>query len=236
MYTGSRYGSMEGHLSVLASQSDLEELKRYLSSLTNSGFRQASKLLSDKVLVKLRGEGFWRVFSCLSLYNPKAFLGTCLKAALAVYANRGLKFEGECLERYSEYIVSHGMDIDCGKFLKSVLGLLREEKEFENLWKMFAVNPPQKRIEYLVRCNTPISYFMIFKECKHLQDDHDYLRKLCHALTKKGDSLSFNLASILRVYFGVEGVNALFSLKIEPYKLNYIDKSFENFEKVMTSL
>ena len=45
--------------------------------------------------------------------------------------------------------------------------------------------------------------------------------------------MAFNMASILRGYFGIEQINMNFSLRIEPYELNYIDKSFANFNNFL---
>ncbi len=236
MLAGNRRNVVEERLTVLASQESLDELGSYLLAMTNSGFRAASTLLAEKVLPKFKGESFWRVFSYLSLLNPKAFLGTCLKAATSAYVAGEVRLEGENLESYSAHLVSHEMNIDRDKFLRASLLLLKEEAEVLRMWKMFAVDSPQKRIEYLVHCNTIVSYHQIFKECKRIQDNHDFLRKLCYALIKKGDTLSFNLASIVRSYFDVNDVGALFSLNLEPYKLSYLDKSFDNFKKVITSL
>ncbi len=236
MLAENRRNVVEERLTVLASRESLDELGSYLLSMTNSGFRSASTLLAEKVLPKFRGENFWRVFSYLSLLNPKAFLGTCLKAAASAYVAGDVAFGGECLENYSAHLVEHEMKIDRDKFLRVSLPLLKDEEEFLRIWKMFAIDSPQKRIEYLVCCNSVVSYHQIFRECKHIQDNHEFLGKLCSALIKKGDTLSFNLASIIRSYFDLKGVRALFSLYIEPYELNYLDKSFENFKNVITSL
>ena len=114
--------------------------------------------------------------------------------------------------------------------------LVKEEKEFALIWKMFGVYEAEERIDFLMLGTTYVLYYEVFKECKRLQDSHDYLRKLCYVLIRKGDNLSFNLASIICTYFGINGVSAMFSLNIEPYKLNYIESSRHNFEKIITSL
>lgn len=221
---------------ALSSQEDLSLLGAYLLGMTNSEFRAASRLLSDSVLIKLSGENFWRVFSYLSILKPKAFLGTCLKAAEALYKGNIITFDGTALYEYAYYLKEHSMKIDVNKFLRTAVVLLNDEKEFAIVWKMFDVSEAEERIDFLMLGTTSTIYYEIFKECKRLQDSHDYLRKLCYVLIRKGDNLSFNLASIICTYFGINGVSAMFSLNLEPYQLNYIESSRHNFEKIITSL
>lgn len=227
---------MENRMLCLASQKDLSALGPYLLAMTNSAFRVASRLLSDKVLLQFEGEEFWRIFSYLSLLRPKAFLGTCLKASSALYVENKIHFKGKALNAYASYLKEHSMKVDIYKFLKASVVLLREDKEFVGLWKMFDIEKAEERIDFMMYGTSPTLYYEIFKECKRLQDSHDFQRKICYALIKKGDSVSFNLASVICAYFDINGVGAMFSLKIEPYKLNYLDASQYNFEKVITSL
>ena len=179
---------------ALSSQEDLSLLGDYLQGMTNSEFRTASRLLSDRVLIKLYGENFWRVFSYLSILKPKAFLGTCLKAAETLYKGNNISFEGIALSEYASYLREQSMKIDINKFLRTAVVLVKEEKEFALIWKMFGVYEAEERIDFLMHGTTYVLYYEVFKECKRLQDSHDYLRKLCYVLIRKGDNLSFNQA------------------------------------------
>ncbi len=231
-----QYAVMEKRMLHLASQEDLSALGTYLLTMTNSAFRIASRLLSEKVLPQFAGEEFWRVFSYLSLLRPKAFLGTCLKASSKLYAENKIGFKGKALSAYASFLKENNMNVDVCKFLKASVVLLKEDSEFAELWKMFGISKAEERIDHLMHGTSPILYYEIFKESKRIQDSPDFFRKICNALIKKGDSLSFNLASIICAYYGINGVGALFSLKIEPYKLNYLEASQQNFVKVITSL
>ena len=236
MITDRQCAVMENRMLYLASQKDLSGLGEYLLAMTNSAFRVASRLLSEKILPQFEGDDFWRVFAYLSLLRPKAFLGTCLKASSALYVKNKILFKGKALNAYALYLKEHSMKVDVCKFMKASVVLLKEDKEFVELWKMFGIEKAEERIDFMMYGTSPTLYYEIFKECKRLQDSHDFLRKLCYALIRKGDSESFNLASIICAYFDINGVGAMFSLKIEPYKLNYLDASQYNFEKVITSL
>lgn len=223
-------------LSCLVTKPDFSELDEYLASLNNASFRIAGKVLAESVLTTLSGDSFWRVFSHLSLLNPKAYLGTCLKAAKVLYERGDIVFSGNILEDYAATVVSKSMLIDRDKFLRAVLPLLKKDKEFADIWRMFAVEASKTRIDYLLRCSTLTSCYEIFKEAKRLQDDLDYLKKICYVLIKRGDNISFNLASIMRSYFAIKDIDCLFSLKLEPYQLSYLDSSQENFEKLLGSI
>jgi hypothetical protein len=51
---------------------------------------------------------------------------------------------------------------------------------------------------------------------------------------KRGDSQSFNLASLLRLSFGLEEVRGTFSLSLEPYQLSRVEQNYDAFVQVMT--
>ena len=56
------------------------------------------------------------------------------------------------------------------------------------------------------------------------------------ALAQRGDRLSFNLAALLKQYFGLAGVAGQFSLRLHPYEHGRLDASFEAFVRVLTSV
>ena len=52
-------------------------------------------------------------------------------------------------------------------------------------------------------------------------------------LMKKGDSRSFNLACILKQYFGLADISGQFSLRIQDYELSRLDQGYDYFVKMM---
>lgn len=72
-------------LGTLMEQKSWDELDTYLLSLSNADFRSAGHILSEDIMLRFSGNDFWEIFSHLSLFRPKAFLGTCLKAAVTQY-------------------------------------------------------------------------------------------------------------------------------------------------------
>lgn len=229
--------AIRDRLEMLVWRADLSSLGEYLFGLSNSNFRVASIVLADEVLVKLQGENFWRVFAYLSELNPKVFLGTCLKAAAKQYKNGSISVYSENLASYASYVVERDSEIDCMKFFRVMLGLIEKEEDFLEIWRIFDIEMPEKRIDIILRYSSNVvAYYEVFNECKRVQDNSDFLKRVCYVLIKRGDNLSFNLASILQSYFDLHGLGARFSLRVEPYKLSYIEASLHNFEKVIAAL
>ena len=62
-----------------------------------------------------------------------------------------------------------------------------------------------------------------------MEHDKPLLIRTCHFLMKRGDGLSFSMASLLRLSFGFEEVRGTFSLSLEPYQLARIEQNYEAF-------
>lgn len=213
-----------------------EDMEQYFLSLSNAEFRTSGHLLCDNLLLRFDGECFWEIFSRLSLFRPKAFLGTCLKAAVQLYQSGKITIDSRQFSDYAAETIKRGMKIDRDKCLFALIGILKEEREFSEVFNMFGVECGERRIPYLLHCTTQHAYYSLFVNLKHVQDEPDFIRKCCYALIRKGDRLSFNLASILCKYFGIHDVRGNFSLNLEPYKLSYMDSSQQAFESVLTSV
>ena len=71
---------------------------------------------------------------------------------------------------------------------------------------------------------------------RQVEHDRDLLARCCRVLMKRGDALSFNLASVAKVYFDLPQVKGTFSLSLSPFQLGWLETSFENFKKVMQGI
>ena len=54
-------------------------------------------------------------------------------------------------------------------------------------------------------------------------------------VVRKGDRLSFNMAAIVRQYFDITSIPGTFSLNLPPYAQGRMERSPENFLKVLQS-
>lgn len=223
-------------LSLLIGQKAWPELDTYMLSLSNADFRCAGHILCENIMLQYECEDFWEIFTHLSLFRPKAFLGTCLKAAVTQYRARKISFYSKILYAYAATVTKEGMAIDRDKFLTAMTNVMESQEEFNTAFKMFGISQGPDRLRYLLRCNTAAAYYSLFQCLKHSQDNVALLHKCCYALIKKGDRLSYNLVSIIRKYFGLTDIRGTFALTVEPYQLNYLDSSQEAFTKVLTSV
>ena len=146
--------------------------------------------------------------------------------AIAHLAHDGtLRFDSPEAIRLSESV----NEVQAQKLVSMAVPLLTTEQQFYDLFDLFNIHDNRQRVAMLLRVETPLVYFILFKTLLHAADHHALALQCCRYILKKGDDLSFNMASILREYFGLHEIRNQLSLRIEPYELSYIDQSFERF-------
>lgn len=212
-------------LNALAVVDDAEGLKDYLLSLSASTFRTAGCMLANEVL-PTHYINFWHLFSVIVPAHPKAFLGTFLKVAVTLYKSGKIELDEEFLTAYS-LICSH---IDRAKLLQALLPCLKTEREVSFLFDNFCDNE-EFGYALLIKSGSLPCYYTLFNALK-CSEEH-YIKQCAAMLIKKGDSRSFNLASILKQYFGLTDINGQFSLRIQDYELSRLDQGYDYFVKMM---
>ena len=214
-----------------------EEFVDCLQNLSHSDFRSASVLLADSLLVNISEEDYWSLFRRLLEVDSKAFLGTVLKAAVLRLNRSELDIRHNGFLVVSNYLNTYEKEIDKRKILERLLPCIQAESNIEFLFERLHINDPRKRIEYLV-CGelTMAGAFVLFKTLRFLEHDKPFLTKCCRFLMKKGGGLSFNLASLIKVYFDLQDLNGTFSLRLQPYETGRIETSYEAFLKVMSGV
>ena len=139
--------------------------------------------------------------------------------------------------RVAAYLNQCGTDIDRSKFISYMLGVFAEEvDELEFLLGSLHVDHPRERMHYLLRGEGLGCYYLLFKAMRQTEHDRDLLTGCCRFLMRKGDALSFNLASVAKVYFDLPQVKGSFSLKLDPYQLGRLEMSYASFRRVMQSI
>lgn len=206
-----------------------EKLLVALGSLSVSEFRTAGYLLAEDLLPQLRDEDFWTFFKALASANAKAYLGTCLKAATILYKQKKISFNVPVLT----HISLTGTPIDTRKTLDAFLPIARTADEVETLLRVFSCLDAEKAAPALHRAGTVQTYYVLFKLMKTADSRPDLLKQNVLALMKKGDKLSFNLASIMCQYFDLRDIPGRFSLRLQPYELSRLDSGIENFMKMI---
>ncbi len=215
---------------------DWEELVDYLGSLTHSAFRSASVLLGDRLMVEASDEDFWAAFRRLTEWNARATLGTMLKASVQRLERKRLDLRHPGFLVLSNYLRGEGHDIDRRKTLQAWVPVLKSEEEILYVFERLGVTSPRERMEYLLRSQSLPAYFALLKTARYLEHDKALLTNCCRYLMKKGDGASFNLASLMKLYFDLPEVAGTFSLRLESYELDRLATSYDAFCGVVDGL
>jgi len=216
-------------LQAYIDQRNPQGLLNALNSLTATEFRTAGYLLSAELLPQLSDETFWTFFLAIVPADSKAYLGTFLKAAVSLYNSQKLSLKERPLKSFAKIATA----IDGHKTLDALLPVLRKPEEVERLLRVFSSYDAGTGAPYLHRAGTSQAYYVLFKLLKTADSQPSLLRRNAIALMKKGDKLSFNLASILCQYFDLRDIPGSFSLRLHPYELGRLDQGFEVFEKTL---
>ena len=205
---------------------DVKGLQEILASLRSTDFKTAGFLLAEDLLPSLEEPLFWQCFLTIVPSNPKAYLGTFLKGAVALHKQGKLSLKAEALTEYSHSGISA---IDCRKVLEALLPIAKGHDEIAYLLRLFT-SDFQQRVSLLLRITSLPAAYALFHEMKTQEEDLELLRQTCLALMKRGDSRAFRLASICASYFGLEDIPGTFSLTLQPYELSRLDQSYEAFK------
>ena len=216
-----------------------EQLLAYLAEMSNAQFRNASRVLGERLLPSVDNDVFWPLFRALFLSDRKAYLGTLLKALVLRLSPRGAEVSTSILEESgiwtSEFVsVCHELtDTDRKKVLLSLLPLLASPSDVERLFLQCGQKEGSSWIPFLLQVQSKPCYFLLLKALRYVEHDKPLLIRTCHFLMKRGDGLSFSMASLLRLSFGLEEVRGTFSLSLEPYQLARVEQSYEAFLQTM---
>ena len=204
--------ALQERLGSYLATADSNGLLACLDGLNATDRRTAGYLLGEVLLPTLDATTYWDVFAVVVPHDPKAYLGTFLKAGCRLYEAGRLDFSHSGFRRFAT----------------------TDATVVDRLLDVFGVEPAT-RVPYLFRADSRPCCFLLFRQLKAL-DDALLTRKYCLLLMQRGDRLSFNLASLLKHYFALENIPGTFSLRLEPYEQGRLDTSYEAFDKVLTSI
>ncbi len=233
-------------LRQLFEASDWDALVTYLQGLSHSHFRTAGYIIGERLLSEVTPDTFWEVFTRLILWNPKAFTVTLSKAAALRFTNGTLSLQDAGFCTLTETLQDDKHMIDREKMLLQWLPIATQPETMEKLFNTLGVHQSHRRVDFLLRMDGIPAAFMLLKTLRFEEHDTDYLSSVCRQLIQrastlshtmgKADSISFNLASLLRTYFDLPDIRGTFSLNIQPYELSRLDTDFETFKRVITKV
>lgn len=210
---------------------DYATLPATVEGLSHADRRRCGVLLGEELLPAM-GEEYWQVFAAVVPADPKAYLGTFLKALDLL-----LRRDPECWRDplLASFLQNQASDIDRRKCGETILPRLKGIEAIEELVATCFPEAKEGKALFLLRTATPQTFFLLFKHLRTIEDDAATLRKYCIALLKRGDSLSFNMAYIIQDYFGLERLPATFSLHLQPYQYSRLEQSYEEFCQLLTN-
>jgi len=228
--------AINSKLKALATYKDWNGMLVYLRSLSNSGFRTASYLLAERILIALGNEDYWACFDIVARSDMKAFLMTFLKAAVANYKSGTLSFDNPVFIAFAEATQAQVQSLDRQKTLRTILPILLTPSEANCVLNAFCGELAERQINYIIQSaeSKPL-YYVMFKRLQSL-DNVEHVANALSLVMKRSTPLAFNFVSISRLYFGVEGMPGHFSLTLQPYELSRLESNYDDFISILTRM
>ncbi len=218
-------------LRTLIETKDWTGLDNLLARQSNADFRRTEALVRDFVMPNLSNTGFWEAYMHLLMYRRQSFL-PCICAVGNLAKTGKLDFDCPQAVELAQWLRQTSPE-SVVKVVRMAVPLLATDRQILSLFRLFGFTDEKGTVAVLVKETSPHAYYALFETLKQVPDDRQLQRAACLAVMRKSDDLSFNMASILKSYFGLDDIRSTFSLRIEPYELSFIDRSYDNFLRVL---
>ena len=185
---------------------DAEELIRLLDSFSRSGQRTAGYILGERLLSDCPAPIYWKMTEALVKYDSRAYLITLMKTLLVRW----------------EQGTASPLDKPFARLAASFNEVERQK-----------VAEGREQMVYLVRIDTLPCLFLLLRSLRYIEHDRSEVLRVASTLMKRGTGQSFNLASIIKVAFGLDELKGTFSLRLQPYQVARLEQSYEAFLKKM---
>jgi hypothetical protein len=209
---------------------DWNGLERMLKSLSNMEFRRMERVMREEVLPGLENDLFWETFLHIIIFKRAAFISGAT-AVTHLAKNGTLRFDIESVEELYRHLKETNME-SIVKICNMMTPAIRTEEQMTSMFKAFHLENEVTQLSMLLKVDTPLSYYLIFKTLKLIEDKF-IARKCCMAIIKRRDDRAFNAVCLIKSYFDLDDLPARFSLKIEQYELSHIDRNYETFLHVL---
>lgn len=208
---------------------DYEGLTVFLEQLTNSAFRTACIMLGGELPDKLDRDAFWQLATHLMLWHPKAFVVTMGKAVVRRVKAGKLAFDDAAAETLYQQMEGPQHIIDRDKLLREWLPACTDPGTMELLLSRLETSTVQRQVDFLLYTVSLPAAYVLLRTLRMEEHDRQLLLSTARQLMRRGDSLAFNTASLLRTYFDLNELRGTFSLNIPPYALSRLDTDYEAF-------
>ena len=217
--------TIEQHLLQLLKEADSEGLVRLLSSFSRSEQRTAGYMLGERLLLDCPAELYWQMTEALVCYDSKAYLITLMKTFLLRLSRGTASLSDVPFGR----LAAGFNEVERQKVALLLLPELEQPKQVEQLFQLLGLAKGREQLVYLIRVDTLPCLFLLLRSLRYVEHDRAEVLKVARQLMKRGSGCSFNLASIVKVAFGLDELSGTFSLRLQPYQIARLEQSYEAF-------
>ena len=219
--------TIEQKLLPLVQAEDAEWLVRLLDSFSRSEQRTAGYMLGEQLLLECPADVYWKMVEALVRYDSRAYLITLMKTFLVRLERGTLSLSDEPFAQ----LAATFNDVERQKVALLLLPAISQPEHVEKLFSVLGIAKGREQMVYLVRIDTLPCLFLLLRSLRYIEHDREEVLKVACQLMKRGSGASFNLASIVKVAFGLDELKGTFSLRLQPYQIARIEQSYEAFCK-----
>lgn len=209
---------------------DWEGMKRMLSSLSNMEFRRIEQTVRQNVLPYLENDLYWEALLHLIIFKRQAFISGIFACEHLIRTDT-LNVNNESVSALYKHLKENNPD-SLIKMTNMMLPLLQSEQQVNDVFNAFHIDNDITRLSVLLKVESPLSYYIIFKTLK-IVDDKIVANKCSKVIMKRNNDMAFNAVSLIKSYFALDELPARFSLTIPEYELNHIDRNYNTFLNIL---
>lgn len=217
--------TLELKLQPFLQSGDAEGLVRLLDSFSRSEQRTAGYILGERLLLDCPTDLYWQMTEALVRYDSRAYLITLMKTFL-LRLERGTASLSD--KPFAQLAASFN-DVERQKVALLLLPYIDSPEHVEKLFHILGIAKGREQMVYLVRIDTLPCLFLLLRSLRYIEHDRAEVLKVARQLMKRGTGISFNLASILKIAFGLDELSGTFSLRLQPYQIARLEQSYEAF-------
>ena len=219
--------TIEQHLLPPLQAGDAEALIRLLDSFSRSGQRTAGYMLGERLLFACPNDIFWKMTEALVRHDSRAYLITLMKTFLMRLEQGTASISDQPFKR----LAASFNDIERQKVALLLLPSFSQPEQVEQFFHILGIAKGREQMVYLVRIDTLPCLFLLLRSLRYIEHDRKEVLLIARTLMKRGTGCSFNLASIIKVAFGLDELSGTFSLRLQPYQIARLEQSYEAFRQ-----
>ena len=186
--------------------------------------KKAEHELLVRRMPRMSDEEYWTLFAELYRESPKEYLVTLL---------RGLGQRDVLSSEVFASLAPLFSDVDRQKIRQRLLPSYADPADIERLWTLVGLTERREWIAHLVRVEGKAAAFVLLRALRCVEDDRELLLRVARFLLRRGDALSFNVASLMRLSFGLDELRGTFSLQLQPWQLDKMEQDWAYFSRQM---